>query len=321
MTNVSALATPTSDPTRVLIVDDEPSVTYLLREVLERANYDCLVLNDAREAVEAVQDFVPDLVLLDLWMPHLDGLELATQLREQPTDDLFLPIVMLTAQAQTDTKEQALRIGVNDFLEKPVSPPELRLRVSNLVQVRRLTQRLRTREDDLRKRLDELWRLAFYDSLTGAMSRHFLLEGGERALSQAKRYRHPLAVILIDLDHFKRINDRYGHAVGDEVLRTVAERIKRLIRTSDLFGRLGGEEFALVLPETDATGALVLAERVRRALSDDPAMTSYGALPLTATSGVATLRDADDLPALLERADRALYKGKAAGRDRVVYGE
>lgn len=165
----------------------------------------------------------------------------------------------------------------------------------------------------------ELRQIATIDSLTGAMTRRGFMREAQRAFQRARRYRHSLSCITVDVDHFKSVNDRYGHAAGDLVLCTIADSCKAITRSVDCFGRLGGEEFAIVLPETDLAGAQATAERLRQAIADLRIPTGADALNVTASFGVASLvADDHDVDALLHEADHALYEAKASGRNRVV---
>jgi diguanylate cyclase (GGDEF)-like protein len=166
----------------------------------------------------------------------------------------------------------------------------------------------------------EVQRLATTDSLTGLLNRRQLFALASRDLAQARRRSSPLAAAMIDIDHFKGINDRYGHGVGDQVIRAVADRVRHAVRGTELIGRYGGEEFAVIMPEI-STGAHIVGERIRAAIAGSPIETDAGPLPVTASVGIAVCEPADDVPdpdALLARADRALYDAKEAGRNRVV---
>ncbi len=297
----------------ILIVDDnEPTREVLCRRFEERG----YVVGQAAHgsaALEMVEHDSFDLVLLDIIMPGLDGLEVLRLLRRKhpPTE---LPVVMLTVKEGSDDIVKALRLEANDYVTKTAEFPVILARIQAQLALNSL--------------LKQVQRMAVEDPLTKVYNRRGFVELAEKEHSRAKRYgdlppaRRPgtaLQGIVADLDDFKRVNDTHGHKVGDQVLVAVARRCRRQLRACDLLGRWGGEEFAVLLPETDLEGARRCGERLRRAVGSEPVETDAGPLRITLTAGIASLDAAEgDLEELFHRADRALYEGKRTGKNRVV---
>ena len=291
---------------RLLIVDDQELNRKLLTKVLVADGYEVREAGGGEEALRLMDGWAPDLVLLDLQMPGMDGFDV---LRAKALDPQLagLPVVMVTADTQPSVKVEGLELGVSDYLTKPFSAPELRARVRNLV-------RLRVQELELNRLNAQLAREASSDALTGLANRRGFDAYWQREVSRAQRYKVPIALALLDLDHFKQINDRYGHAVGDAVLARVAALLTANLRDSDLLARVGGEEFALALPLADEPAAVAAAEKLCGLVARTvvPPLTE----PCTLSIGVAS--SADLPPAdLALAADRALYHAKNSGRNRV----
>lgn len=251
------------------------------------------------------------LILLDLMLPDGDGRELLDECRADP-DLADVPVLIITATTKPDTLEDCLRRGAVDYLKKPCPRYEMELRINGAVERYQTLLRLKCLTDQLRH-------AALHDPLTDIFNRRAIFDELNREISSAKRYGTPLCFCLADLDHFKSVNDTHGHQVGDEVLRRSAVVLKESLRDTDIVGRYGGEEFGVVLPNTELVAAAACLERTREALRDIVFHASGGGtFTVTATFGVAQLaglEETDDM--LVERADRALYAGKEAGRDRV----
>jgi len=206
---------------------------------------------------------------------------------------------------------QALAQGANDFLHKPANLLEMKARILSML-------RLRVALVGLQQANRELTRLATTDPLTETLNRRAFLERADAAFSFCRRDDKPLSAIMLDIDHFKRVNDGFGHAAGDAVLRGFAVRVAPILRGMDIFGRLGGEEFAIVLPGLELQGAVKVAERIRETVIAAPMPTDQGSIPITSSFGAACARQSDaEFAALLHRADEALYAAKSNGRDRV----
>jgi diguanylate cyclase (GGDEF)-like protein len=266
------------------------------------------------EALELLRGDEPprvDLVLCDLMMPEIDGFGLLAHLVDDP-ELCAVPVIVLTGQEAVDQKVRALEAGAADYLVKPFHDAELLARV----RVHRNLKKLRDELEDANARLREL---VVRDPLTGVFNRRQWDSHLARELERCRRHQRPLAVLMLDLDHFKAINDRHGHAVGDQVLTAVAERLRRGIRGPDTVARYGGEEFSVLLPEACADEACIVAERLLATIRTLEVPGAPG-LAVRASAGVAAPPAGtpcpEDAEALMAAADRALYEAKRTGRDR-----
>jgi two-component system, cell cycle response regulator len=295
----------------ILIVEDEAVSRRILEVTLCHWGYDVIVTSDGREAWEILQNpDAPNLVVSDWMMPDMDGLELCNRIR-QSGRPVYTYLIILTAMGRKEDVIKGLEAGADDYLIKPFDKEELKCRI-----------KIGERIIDLERRILQL---ANTDALTGVMSRRAFLEKMQSELDRALREDLPLTLVIADLDHFKRINDEYGHPTGDLVLQQFALKLSAGSRQYDLLGRYGGEEFALCFPGVDCDNGALIAERMRknveemRVVPDD----SGSAIQITASFGVATLdrRCRETLNALFVRADDALYKAKRSGRNCVCMAE
>jgi len=252
-----------------------------------------------------------DAVVCDLEMPGLDGEKLLRAQRSRP-DGQNVPFFFLTAQRDPDRMARLLRAGASDTIQKPFHPAELLARLETHLRVQRL-------QAELRDKNAMLERISTTDAVTGLRTRRYVSELLSIEVLRANRYHTPLAVAMCDLDHFKGVNDSFGHPAGDAVLAGAGEVIRRMLRATDAAGRYGGEEFLLVLPGTDLAGARVVAERVRAAIEETGFDVGVEAPHrVTVSVGIAELGDGQSVEALVAAADEALYEAKVAGRNRVV---
>ncbi len=301
---------------RILVVDDSKAQLDWLVEVLEREGYAVLAAADGREAIRKVRTESPDLVLLDMVLPDMSGLEVLRLIK--PTDEQqFLPVIIQSSKSDIDSKVEGLRIGAHDFLVKPFAEAEILARCGAMLRIKNLQEKLR----EAQRKLEEQ---SSTDALTGLKNRRFFDERLHEEFRRAQRYGDYLALLMIDLDHFKEVNDRYGHPAGDVVLREAAALIRGAIRDPDICARYGGEEFAVILPKTHMSGALAVAERVWRELGarSYPLPGPGGAqvaVNVTASMGVAFYpsKDISSGELLLRFADQALYQAKRAGRNTI----
>ena len=294
---------------RVLLADDSSTVRAIARLELEAAGYDVIEAGDGKQALEQAREQLPDVVLLDIEMPVMDGYETVQALKADPlTADV--PVVFLTGRAGPDDVVRALRLGGHDYLRKPPEPAELLARVNAALRVKAL-------QDELRARAAELDRVSRTDHLTGLYNRRHVEEHLRMLGSGARRHGKPLTVLVIDVDHFKDVNDTLGHTAGDEVLQEVADRLQATLRAEDVLGRWGGEEFLLVLPDTGAAAAISLGERLRELVRSAPVSSSKGDVTVTISVGGASAESPGEHDLVL-LADQQLYAAKDAGRDRVL---
>ncbi len=293
-----------SNITSVLLVDDDPAMLRLLARWLTVAGYEVRTAADGNEAKAAIETRCPQIVVTDWEMPGLDGHELCRWIRAQ-TLPHYVYLMLLTVRGGLDDLVRGMKSGADDFLKKPIDRDELIARLSSANRVLDLEQRLST--------------LARCDALTGLPSRRTFFEFLQREWSRSQRYHFPLSCVMVDIDYFKRINDLYGHAAGDEVIRRVGQCLADGCRNSDVTCRYGGEEFCLLLPETNEDNAAIWANRIRQRLSE--MVIEYGdqKLHITASFGIAQLMDDTTSPEqLVDMADQALLVAKRSGRDRVV---
>lgn len=299
----------------VLIVDDDPLVRERLQAVVEAAGFDVQLAPNADAALEMLAREFVSIVLTDRDMPGMDGIVFCRTVRTRQFPGYIYVILLSVKDAEQDVLA-GLDAGADDYISKRVSPAQLIARL-------RTAQRILSLEQSLRSLLDEKRREATTDSLTGVHNRHYFNRHISRELKRSQRFGGELSLLVLDVDHFKQVNDRFGHGVGDEVLRAFAARLKAALpREYDWLARLGGEEFAVVLPQTALAGAAVVAEKLRQCVRDTPIKTTAGPLRITVSIGISApaALPADEAvtgAALVDLADRYLYKSKAQGRDRV----
>ena len=300
----------TGEPTAlVLVAEDSLVVRAFLRRQLEEYGHQVIEASDGEEALDMCRKHDLDVILLDVEMPKLDGHGVLAVLQASP-ELADTPVVFLTARTSTEDIVEGLRLGAHDYLRKPFEPAELLARVSAAARVKSL-------QDQLRQRNLELDTMSRTDALTGLPNRREMQERMTAAISVGHRHTQPTAVLMVDVDHFKAVNDTYGHDGGDAVLRAVASRLESACRTEDSAGRWGGEEFVVVAPLTNLASAAMLAERIRTDIADMTVRVGEGpALKVTVSVGVAA-GHAGVAP-LLADADAALYEAKRSGRNRVV---
>jgi two-component system, cell cycle response regulator len=296
---------------RVLVAEDDPVSRRILDTFLVKWGYDVTMVTDGLTALRVLEgDATPRLAVLDWMMPELEGIQVCQRIRER-ADRPYIYILLLTARSEKPDLLRGLELGADDYLTKPFDAAELRARI-------RVGERILNLQDDLIFAREELRFRATHDGLTGIPNRAMVMEALHREASRQVREGQPLGIVLADIDHFKNINDTYGHLCGDDVLKAVVERMKASVRSYDVIGRYGGEEFLVVAPGVDARGALALAERIRRIVESEPARTASCCVTVTVSLGVAVSTDPayTDVGELLRLADQALYGAKSAGRNR-----
>jgi two-component system, cell cycle response regulator len=294
------------DPTfqDVLVVDDDPAMGKNLSHILEPAGFRVRTATDGAEALKLVRQQCPYFVITDWVMSPVDGIELCHLLRQENLPH-YVYVVLLTAKSQADDIITGLNAGADDFVTKPVSKGELLARLQAGSRVLELESRL--------------GQLARCDALTGVLNSRTFYQLLEMEWTRAIRHDHHLSCVMIDVDFFKQTNDTHGHLVGDAVLKSLAEVVKAKCRTSDCLCRWGGDEFCVLLPETDEQGACIWAERCCSTLAENKLCTGLNKLPITASFGVAqSYRSMQSPEQLLHLADQALLAAKRAGRQRVV---
>lgn len=305
----------------LLVVDDDPQTAALLREWYRRDGCQILAAPDGPSGIALARVHLPDLILLDVKMPGLDGVSVARMLNDDPLT-ASRPIVLLSACRDTETKTAAFAAGAWDYVTKPFECQEIAARIESILLRTRSLRQLKQEVTVLRSNNDELEKLLMTDDKTGLANfrefqRHLVAE-----FDRSARYRTPLSLIFLDLDHFKQINDTLGHPAGDRVLQEFAVLVEGGARASDIAARYGGEEFAIVLPHTEGEMGLRVAERILAAVREFVFLADSRPTHITVSAGVATFAAGDSIDsadALLRAADRALYRAKESGRDRVVF--
>jgi two-component system cell cycle response regulator len=295
---------------RILIAEDDVTSRLLLKRVLEKWGYEVTVTSDGAEAWRALQAAdAPRLAILDRIMPGMDGLEVCRRLRAQPT--LKPPyVILLTTLGDKESVVTGLDAGADDYVGKPYDPDELRARLE-------VGRRLTEINDKLLEAQNALEIIARTDALTGVPNRLAIVEELEREVDRASRERSLLGLGMLDIDHFKLVNDTRGHAAGDAVLCEVVRRVLEVMRPYDSFGRFGGEEFLVLVPGAGEKELRNVLERIRSAVGSSPIAVEGQGLVVTVSLGGA-VRGSESVDGLIARADDALYGAKEHGRDRVV---
>lgn len=288
---------------RVLVADDDPISRQLLQVALTNSGYEPTIVKDGAEVLRVLgQRDSPKLMILDWLMPNVNGVEVCQAIRNNFSDH-YVYLILLTVKGKQEEIVEGLEAGADDYITKPFDLHELRARL-----------RAGKRILDLQ---DQLVAQATHDSLTGFLNRKAIFDKLRIEVVRAARERQPLSVIMADLDHFKRINDGHGHSGGDSVLREVSRRMLTSVRSYDLVGRYGGEEFLIVAPGCPLPDAVHLAERLRKCIGDVAVDVPGGSVAVTISMGVADASAGQKADSMLRAADKALYAAKSAGRNRV----
>jgi len=302
----------------ILLAEDNPVSSKLIENILKKAGYDVTTATNGRQALEQFNEKFFPIVLTDWMMPEMDGLDLCKAIRTSGSEG-YVYIILLTARDSKDDIVAGLKAGADDYLSKPISHPELIARLNSGIRILEL-------ERSLKKANEEIRILSVTDPLTRCFNRGYMNEHLLKEITRSKRYNHPLSVVLCDIDHFKQVNDTYGHQIGDQVLIAFAQVIRETIREKiDWTVRYGGEEFLVVLPETEFNRGCLTAERLRQAVSQMEIEEHNKTIKVTASFGATGFdTDTDDEKispdAIINRADEHLYKAKREGRNRVCAG-
>jgi two-component system cell cycle response regulator len=296
---------------RILLVDDRESSSERIVQALG-AQHEVMVETDAQEAALRLAEDDCDLLIVSLGLANYDGLRLCSQLRSMERTR-SLPILAIAEPGDRTRVLRGLDLGVNDFLTRPIDRNELVARTRTQLRHKRYA-------DSLRNKVQQSIELALVDPLTGLNNRRFLENHLATMLEQAQRRGAPLSLMIFDIDHFKSVNDTYGHDAGDEVLKGFANRLRRVIRGGDLLCRLGGEEFVIAMPNVSLEAAMKVAERTRSAIEEEPFVIDEAGrkIAITVSIGMAGPGPEGDPDSLYRRADRALYRSKSEGRNRVT---
>ena len=289
----------------ICVVDDDSAQRTLLSARLQREQFNVVSAENSVEALRKINEHKPRIVICDLMMPGMNGLELCREIRATPALDGIYVIVVTAVESQ-EYKTQALMTGADDYLLKPYDLAELSARIRNGLRISRLQERLRS--------------AAFTDGLTGLWNHTQFRKHLDAEFSRTRRYGGYLSLLMMDLDHFKAVNDTFGHEAGNRILRITARHLKNMVRDVDIVCRYGGEEFAVIMPTTNLEEAVALADRMRAAFSTDVCLAEHPQLTVTASIGVVANTDprVNSAVDLINLADRALYMAKHRGRNNVV---
>jgi two-component system, cell cycle response regulator len=295
---------------RVLYVEDSPSVTHIVTSYLKKLNLEVTHYSTAEEAFHAFTDNDYDLVITDVMLKGtMDGLSLVRMIRAQNSHAAKIPILAMTGHDDAQLRIDLLHAGINDYVTKPPIEEELAARVNNLIINKRLA-------DQVREQQYTLYNIAMTDQLTTCHNRHSLSEYAPKYIKDSIRYDYPLSMMILDLDHFKQINDEFGHTTGDIVLSDIGKLLMATCRQGDIVSRIGGEEFLVLLPHCGITDAMRKAENIRSMIE----LAKPAGLKVTASIGIATLNEThgDDFEKLYKAADNAVYHSKENGRNQVT---
>jgi diguanylate cyclase (GGDEF)-like protein len=304
---------------KLLLIDDSEAQSSRIKASLEKLGYAVECAKSGIEGLRLARASRPDLMLLDVVMEDIDGFAVCRWLKMN-AETRDIPIIMLTVRTALADRVEGLNIGADDYLAKPFQDEELEARIFAALRVKAAHSELRERNQQLESMLHHVESLAVTDPLTGLFNRRRFADVLKREFAVTRRYKNTLSCLLIDIDHFKRINDQFGHDAGDQVLKEIGARIASTLREVDVAARYGGEEFAILLPHTGKNEAMIVAERILCLVRDKSFEFGTERVTITASIGVGGNIDVPTAHAedLVKVADLALYEAKRGGRDRAV---
>jgi len=286
----------------ILIVDDDATVRYLMNEFMQTVGYNSHMAASGEEALDKLRNRTADVVITDIMMPGMDGLELTELIRQKYNSE----IIVMTGYSGDYSYEEVINKGASDFVFKPVRFEELLLRLKRVLRERYLKEELR--------------KLAITDDLTRLYNARHFYKQLRQETDRCIRYQHPLSLLLLDIDYFKSYNDNYGHLAGNDVLAKLGQTIRSTLRRLDSAYRYGGEEFTIILPETDGEEAQKAARRIADAISAEKFSPIPGSeIRITMSIGVAEYCPEEDMESFIKRADMAMFASKQSGRNRITF--
>jgi len=291
----------------ILIVDDEVGVRDSMQEFIEMAGFKPAIASSAEEAIELIRSNSIQVIITDIMLPGMGGLELTRLVKKEYDAD----VIVMTGYSGDYSYEEAINMGASDFVIKPVRLEELLLRLKRVLKERDLTQ-------ERVRMMEKLQKLAITDGLTKLHNSRSFYSQIEVEVDRFNRYKHPLSLLLLDIDHFKHYNDTFGHLEGDKVLVRISEIIGSCLRKLDTAYRYGGEEFTVILPETTCEEARNVAERIRNAVKVEKFDPETDDIIITISIGVTQYSPEEELSAFIQRADKAMYSSKQNGRNKVT---
>jgi len=302
---------------KILLVEDSKSQAKLAGDFLEKSGYEVIWVENGKSAIKTAKTQRIDIILLDLVLPDMSGNEVCRWLKLQE-DTKGIPIIMLTVKDDLNDKVAGLEAGADDYLPKPYNEIELNARIYASLRTKALQDELKKKNRQLEDLLRQVEIMAITDQLTGIYNRRRLATVLEKEFKRSIRYKTPLSCLMIDIDHFKRINDRFGHHAGDMVIREIAQILAKNAREIDTVARWGGEEFIALFPQTEKEGAMQPASRILNTIAEHP-FPEIGDEQITVSIGIASVPDPsiDTEEKLLHSSDIALYTAKKNGRNRI----
>ena len=304
---------------RILVVDDNEDNIEIINARLSSRGFQIETASNGQEALDKVRKNPPHLLLLDVMMPLMDGHEVSRRIKNDEQLP-FIPIILVTARGDTQDKVEGLDAGADDYLTKPINFPELEARVRSMLRIKRLQDELDEKNRELETANTKLRQLSITDGLTELFNHRHVHELLHEEWERIRRTDDPLAVTMLDLDHFKQVNDTYGHPTGDVILYETAQILRETAREIDMVGRYGGEEFIAILPESDEEAGARFAARVRERIENHVYRDGATTVRMTVSCGVAASPHpgVDTPDDLIKYADEALYTAKESGRNQVV---
>lgn len=298
---------------KVLVIDDNQVIRRLAKTLLTKRDYVVELAKNGPEGIEAAQKIQPQVILLDVMMPNMDGYEVCRRIKSEETIK-DIPIIMVTSKTETLDKIKGLEIGAADYIVKPFDQGELLARIATQVKMKNLWEELQEKN----RLLEELIKK---DGLTDLYNHRYFQDRLAEEFSRARRYDFPMSLIMLDIDHFKQINDNYGHQAGDAILRSLSQIVMASVRDVDIAARYGGEEFGLILPHTKLENSVILAQRIRERVQSNIFLFQENKIRVTISLGVASIPDnsPSSHAELIRFADEALYVAKNSGRNRVEF--
>ncbi|MFH1942715.1 MAG: diguanylate cyclase [bacterium] len=307
----------------ILIVEDETNSRFLLQTYLTSDGYDVKMAKNGEEALTMIAEDPPSAIILDILLPKIDGYEVCRRLKTSENTS-FIPIILVTALRGDKERIQGIEVGADDFISKPFNRVELLTRIKSLLRIKRLHEDLEQKVQELEKAKEKLRKLAVTDGLTGLYNYRAFRRQLQLEISRSRRFKLPFSLLMMDIDHFKVYNDRFGHPNGDVVLRRFARLLHINIRDVDTLSRYGGEEFVLILPGTDKDSAKFVAEKLRK-LVEKTSFPFEEKLPtgcVTMSIGISSYpQDTQNEEELIRMMDEALYRAKKSGRNRTALAQ
>jgi len=295
---------------KVLIAEDDRDARKLLRDFLENLSFEIYETSNGTDALDIIEKEEISMVLLDWVMPGIEGIEVCRKIRDLDINR-YIYIIMVTGKSEKKDIMAGLHVRADDYVVKPFRFQELKVRIMSCERILKLEKRLREAHE-------KLYELSVYDSLTGVFNRATILEKFSQELERGQRIGHEVSIIFADIDDFKSINDKFGHLIGDEVLKEIADILSENCRNYDFVGRYGGEEFVIIVPGLKSDCACSVAERMRKAVCENPVHVANMEIPVTLSLGVASSKESGDTKEIIGLADKALYEAKKSGKNSTV---